>query len=59
MTARCGSDRRARSPDILAIVAFPIVPKRFMVPRGFAIGKIRLSINIKGLAGAQDLWRAV
>jgi hypothetical protein len=26
--------------------------KRFMVPRGFAIGKIRSSINIKGLGAA-------
>jgi hypothetical protein len=31
-------------------VAFPIVPKGFMVPPGFAIGKLGLSINIKGLA---------
>jgi hypothetical protein len=38
---------------------FPFSPKRFMVPRGFATGKISLSINVKGLAGAQDLWRAV
>ena len=32
---------RARRPDLFAIVAFPIEPKRFMVPRGFAIGKLR------------------
>jgi hypothetical protein len=40
-------------------VAFPIFRKRFMVPRGFAIGKLGLSINIKGLAKAKGLWRAV
>jgi hypothetical protein len=30
-----------------------------MVPRDFAIGKVELSINIKGLAEAMGLWRAV
>jgi hypothetical protein len=29
-----------------------------MVPRGFAIGKLGFSINIKGLAKAKGLWRA-
>jgi hypothetical protein len=32
-----------------AAAAFPIVPKRSMVPGGFAIGRLGLSINIKGL----------
>jgi hypothetical protein len=38
---------------------FPLSEKRFMVPRGFAIGKLKISINIKGLAVAQGLWRVV
>ncbi len=38
---------------------FPFLPKRFMVPRGFAIGEPGLSINIKGLSCALSLWRAV
>jgi hypothetical protein len=43
----------------LAIAAFPIKAKRSMVPRGFVIGKCRLSIDIKGLAEVPRLWRAV
>jgi hypothetical protein len=38
---------------------FPFSLKGFMVPRGFAIGKLKISINIKGLAVAEGLWRAV
>jgi hypothetical protein len=49
----------ARRPDLSAIVAFPIVLKRFMVPRDLAIGKVILSINIKDLAERLSLWRAV
>jgi hypothetical protein len=30
-----------------------------MVPRSFAFGKLKISIDIKGLAVAEDLWRAV
>jgi hypothetical protein len=56
--AREGADVKLRRPDLSAIAAFPIVRKRFMVPRGFAIGKLGFSINIKGLAKAKGLWRA-
>jgi hypothetical protein len=38
------------APACSAIAAFPINPKRFMVPTGFVIGKCRLSTDIKGLA---------
>jgi hypothetical protein len=38
---------------------FPLSRKRFMVPLDFAIGKLRYSINIKGLAETLSLWRAV
>jgi hypothetical protein len=48
-----GAGQLAGPPNrALAIVAFPINPKRFMVPAGFVIGKCRLSIDIKGLAYA-------
>jgi hypothetical protein len=30
-----------------------------MVPRGFATGMLELSLDIKGLAYALSLWRAV
>jgi hypothetical protein len=46
-------------PSSSAIAAFPIKVKRFMVPRGFVIGKCRLSIDIKGLAVDLGLWRVV
>jgi hypothetical protein len=32
---------------------FHFAPKHFMVPRDFAAGEVRLSINIKGLAVCQ------
>jgi hypothetical protein len=38
---------------------FHFARKRFMVPLDFAIGKLGYSINIKGLAEALSLWRAV
>jgi hypothetical protein len=41
------------------LLHFPLSRKRFMVPPGFAIGILRLFINIKGLAGRSGLWRAV
>jgi hypothetical protein len=49
----------AKPALLLAIVAFPINPKRFMVRSGFAVGKCGLSMNIKGLAVAKRLWRVV
>jgi len=41
------------------LLHFPLSRKRFMVPRGFAIGRLGLSINIKGLGRSPSLWRAV
>jgi hypothetical protein len=47
------------SPTFSPFRYFPFARKGFMVPRGFAIGKLRLSINIKGLAVTEGLWRTV
>jgi hypothetical protein len=47
------------SPIFSPFRYFPFARKGFMVPRGFAIGKLRLSINIKGLAVSEGLWRTV
>jgi hypothetical protein len=53
------ADWTAKPALLLANAAFPINPKRFMVPSSFAAGKCRLSINIKGLAVSRSLWRVV
>jgi hypothetical protein len=55
-----GASRRPRPKRIFSRFRhFPFLRKRFMVPRGFATGMLELSFNIKGLACALSLWRAV
>jgi len=52
----CGAPPR---PDVSQFRHFPFWRKRFMVPRDFVVGKVILSMNIKGLSGSKSLWRAV
>jgi hypothetical protein len=50
---------RASRADLSPLGHFPFVQKRFMVPPRFAIGKCRISSDIKGLAVGFSLWRAL
>src|SRR5258706_2272250 len=59
-TRNDGLIKAPRIVDLFSLSGhFPLSRKRFMVTRGFATGRPRVSINIKGLGRSPSLWRAV
>jgi hypothetical protein len=59
LASMVGTLRFGHPTDFARPTDYPLTSRSSMVPRDFAFGKIRSSINIKGLAVAKSLWRAV